>query len=127
MIQVLLYFLEGKETMLDCLNNKSNYLPSTVKTRKWVKRNDQSNSTYINSETIEFKTNIPRSILWDFSDSYMVVLLVGHTWSYTFEFALINWEINIKAIWSEKCIISRNKAATLRVSNAKLCVPAMTQ
>ena len=32
----------------------------------------------------------------------------------TFEIALINWKINIKAICSEKCIISSNTTATLR-------------
>ena len=36
---------------------------------------------------------------------------------------MIKWENNITAIWSEKCIILSNRAATLRVFNTKLGVP----
>ena len=53
------------------LNDASNQ-PSKVRTRNWVKINDEWRWTYTSND-IKFKTTILRSNLCDYADAYILV------------------------------------------------------
>ena len=54
------------------LDNTSNQ-PSKFSTKKWVKINDGSRTTYFVNRQISFKTSILRPSLCDYSDPYILV------------------------------------------------------
>ena len=55
--------------MLDNTPNQT----SKVKTKSWVKINDESRGTYDEDNQIRFKTSLSKSILCDYSDAYILV------------------------------------------------------
>ena len=57
--------------IIDLLDDTTNQ-PSKIKTRKWIKMNDESKGRYDNNN-IRFKTSMMRSNLCDYSDLYILV------------------------------------------------------
>ena len=55
---------------IDLLDDTTNQ-PSKIRTRKWIKMNDESKGRYDNSN-IRFKTSMIRSRLCDYSDPYIL-------------------------------------------------------
>ena len=54
--------------LLDSASNK----PSQFRTRNWVEINDDIRAAYSPNKQIRFKTAMLRSILWDYSDAYIL-------------------------------------------------------
>ena len=42
-------------------------------TEKWIKVNDLSYGEYSGNNNIRFKNSMPRSTLWEYSDTYIVI------------------------------------------------------
>ena len=57
--------------IIDLLDDTTNQ-PSKIRTRKWIKMNDESKGRYDNNN-IRFKTSMMRSNLCDYSDLYILV------------------------------------------------------
>ena len=55
---------------IDLLDDTTNQ-PSKIRTRKWIKMNDESKGRYYNSN-IRFKTSMMRSNLCGYSDLYIL-------------------------------------------------------
>ena len=55
--------------MVDGASNQ----PSKFRTQNWVDINEESRGTYNVNSQIKFKTTMPRSSLYDYSDAYILV------------------------------------------------------
>ena len=60
------------QKIINLLENTANQ-PSTFRTKKWVKINDDTRGKYNTNSQIKFKTSMLRSILCDYSDVYVLV------------------------------------------------------
>ena len=60
------------QTIINLLDNASNQ-PSKFKKKNLIEKNDQSNGLYKTNSHIRFKATMLKSILWDYSDAYILV------------------------------------------------------
>ena len=60
------------QKIINLLYNKP-YQPTKLRTKNWVKINDESQGTYNNDNQIRFKTSMLRSSLCDYSNAYILV------------------------------------------------------
>ena len=58
--------------MIQLLENTPNQ-PIKFRTKSWVEVNDETRGTYNVNSQIKFKTSMSRSILYDYSDAYILV------------------------------------------------------
>ena len=63
--------MECRKT-INLLENTSNQ-PFTFRAKNWVEISDESRGTYNINIQIKFKTTMPKSSLWDYSDAYILV------------------------------------------------------
>ena len=57
------------ENLIDDASNQ----PSKFRTKNWVEMNDESRGTYNVNGQIKFKTTMLKSLLCDYSDTYILV------------------------------------------------------
>ena len=60
------------QKIINLLDNTPNK-PTKLRTKNWVKINDESRGTYSKDNQISFKTSMLRSSLCDFNDAYVLV------------------------------------------------------
>ena len=63
------------QKIVNLLNDES-YQPSKFRTRNWVEINDEATGTYSTDKQIKLKTSMLRSSLCDYSDAYILLLMV---------------------------------------------------
>ena len=62
------------QEIINLLDNTPNE-PSKFRTKKWVEISDEARGTYNTSSQIKFKTSMLTSILWDYSDDFILVII----------------------------------------------------
>ena len=62
------------QEIINMLDNTPNE-PSKFRTKKWVEISDEARGTYNTSSQIKFKTSMLMSILWDYSDDFILVII----------------------------------------------------
>ena len=60
------------QKIINLLDNTPNQ-PSKLRTKSWVKTNDESRGTYNKNSQIKFKSSMLRSNLCNYSDAYILV------------------------------------------------------
>ena len=63
------------QKIANLLDNASNQ-PSKFRTKNWVEINDKSRGTYSVNRQINFKTSMLRSSLCDYSEAYILQLIM---------------------------------------------------
>ena len=62
------------QEIINLLDNTSKE-PSKFRTKKWVEISDEARATYNTNSQIKFKTSMLTSILWDYNDDFILVII----------------------------------------------------
>ena len=60
------------QKIINLLDNVPKNQPTKFRTKSWVEINDKSRGAYDTNNQIKFETSMPKSILCDYSDAYIL-------------------------------------------------------